>query len=487
MPTPAGSPSDALLAGRPWPRIIQGGMGIAVSGWRLARAVASLGELGVVSGTGIDTAVVRELQLGDPHGRREALAGYPDRRTVAELFERYYVEGGIGADEAFNLLPMHGFDDPTPGSQRLLAAATYSEVVLAKRGHDGRVGINLMSKLKRHVLGGLYGAVLAGADAVLMGAGVPIEEAVALDRLAKGEAARLTLEVHGGDDGGGGTCTYELDPAAIVRSPGRMPRPAFIPIIGTDMLASILMRRLPAGLISAWVVEGPTAGGHNAPPREKRYDAAGRPVYGKRDEADLEKMRRLGLPFYLAGGRATPERLREAEAAGAAGVQVGTLFSLADESGYPADLKAEIIARSHRGELSVRTDGRGSPTGFPFKVVSGASDAVAGEGCGDQRRRVCDLGYLQTAYVDAAGRVRGRCAAGPVEQYVQRGGDAAETVGRACLCNGLLANIGLGQRQPWGNEPTLLTAGEGLTDLPLGSAEVPRFTVAEVVAYLRGA
>jgi len=37
------------------PRIIQGGMGIAVSDWRLARAVSRLGQLGVVSGTAIDS------------------------------------------------------------------------------------------------------------------------------------------------------------------------------------------------------------------------------------------------------------------------------------------------------------------------------------------------------------------------------------------------------------------------------------------------
>ena len=34
----------------PWPVIIQGGMGVGVSGWRLARAVAERGHLGVVSG-----------------------------------------------------------------------------------------------------------------------------------------------------------------------------------------------------------------------------------------------------------------------------------------------------------------------------------------------------------------------------------------------------------------------------------------------------
>ena len=37
------------------PGIIQGGMGIGVSGWRLARAVSSHGQLGVVSGTAVES------------------------------------------------------------------------------------------------------------------------------------------------------------------------------------------------------------------------------------------------------------------------------------------------------------------------------------------------------------------------------------------------------------------------------------------------
>ena len=43
--------------------IIQGGMGVAVSDWRLAGAVSSEGQLSVVSGTDIDTVLVRRLQL----------------------------------------------------------------------------------------------------------------------------------------------------------------------------------------------------------------------------------------------------------------------------------------------------------------------------------------------------------------------------------------------------------------------------------------
>ena len=48
------------------PVIIQGGMGAGVSSWRLARAVSSTGQLGVVSGTALDVILARRLQEGDP-------------------------------------------------------------------------------------------------------------------------------------------------------------------------------------------------------------------------------------------------------------------------------------------------------------------------------------------------------------------------------------------------------------------------------------
>ena len=49
-PPPVTSPRRAL------PTIIQGGMGVAVSSWRLASAVARRGQLGVVSGTALEVS-----------------------------------------------------------------------------------------------------------------------------------------------------------------------------------------------------------------------------------------------------------------------------------------------------------------------------------------------------------------------------------------------------------------------------------------------
>ena len=71
-------------------------MGVGVSGWRLARAVSLAGQLGVVSGVGLDTVIARRLQLGDQGGHiRRALASFPYRGIVKEVLDRYFVAGGI--------------------------------------------------------------------------------------------------------------------------------------------------------------------------------------------------------------------------------------------------------------------------------------------------------------------------------------------------------------------------------------------------------
>ena len=74
------------------PPIIQGGMGVGVSGWRLARAVSGQGQLGVVSGTALDLLLTRQLQLGDPDGHlRRALAAFPYPEIAARILDRYFI------------------------------------------------------------------------------------------------------------------------------------------------------------------------------------------------------------------------------------------------------------------------------------------------------------------------------------------------------------------------------------------------------------
>jgi nitronate monooxygenase len=234
--------------------------------------------------------------------------------------------------------------------------------------------------------------------------------------------------------------------------------------------------------VNGFIIEGPTAGGHNAPPRgAPAFNERGEPLYGPRDEVDLAKVAELGLPFWLAGGTGRRGSVREALAAGANGIQVGTLFAYCDESGLADELKHGVLAHVDSGEVTVTTDPRASPTGFPFKVVSWPGAPGAGVG----RERTCDLGVLRVPYHTPEGKIGYRCAAEPVDSYVKKGGKAEDTVGRQCLCNGLMADIGLGQ--PRGNdmtEPPLVTSGDDLVALGDFLGGRTRYSAGEVLDFL---
>jgi len=470
------------------PEIVQGGMGIGVSTWHLARHVAQRREIGVISGTAIDSVVVRELQDGDPHGRRRVLQSYPDSAIVDEMIDQFYRPEGRAEEAPYDLLPIHRFS-PSVRSQRILAAATYSEVRMAKNGHDGIIGMNLMAKLKRYSLPCLYGAMLADVDVAFIGAGIPLEEAQQIPKLAAGRPAALRLDVDTAQvddpDMVEKRYTYELDPSDLLDDPPVLDPPAFFPIISSDSLARIMDMKLPDERIDGWIIEGPVAGGHIAPPRNKQYAEDHTPIYDDKDVPDLERIRALGKPFYLAGGYGSPEGLQFARDVGASGIQVGSLFSLTDEAGYPPEMTRKIIRGLHTGQVSIRTSGRVSPTGFPFKLLT-VPGTLAEQERFRHRPRTCDLGYLREPCLDENGWLVGRCPAEPVEDYERKGGDGKETEGRACLCNALMANIGLPQHREGYTELPMYTGGDALRNLPLGSAADPQYDADDVLDYLYG-
>jgi NAD(P)H-dependent flavin oxidoreductase YrpB (nitropropane dioxygenase family) len=461
------------------PEIIQGGMGVAVSSWRLANAVSRSGQLGVVSGTGMDTVLARRLQDGDPGGHmRRAMEWFPIPAVAEEVLRRYYRAGGRSPGTPYKLLPMYK-QAVSAARQRVTILANFVEVALAKEGHDGPVGINLLTKVQMPNLASLYGAMLAGVNVVLMGAGIPREIPGVLDALAEHQPATMRFDVEGlGRDE---VELLRFDPAEHWASPtAALERPRFLAIVAAASLAATLARK-SNGRVDGFVVEGPTAVGHNAPPRgELRLNERGEPVYGERDVVDLEKVRELGLPFWLAGGVASPEGLRAARAAGAAGIQVGTLFAFCDESGLAPDVKGRVLDAVTAGEASVHTDPRASPTGYPFKIVElrGEDDGHLG------RARICDIGYLRAPVRAAGGKLVYRCPAEPVDAYVVKGGDAADTVGRRCLCNGLIASVGHPQWRAEGEEPPLITSGDDLVRIPAALLEQHPYTARDVIAYL---
>ena len=460
------------------PTIIQGGMGVAVSSWRLANAVARTGQLGVVSGTVLDTVMVRRLQDGDPGGHvRRALAHFPVPGASDEILRRYFRPNGRPSDTPYKLLPMYK-QLVSAARQRVTMAANFVEVWLAKEGHAGTVGINLLTKVQMPNLASLYGAMLAGVDFVIMGAGIPREIPGALDAFAAHRPAQLRFEIEGvrRDE----TDFLRFDPEEHWRPATPLSRPTFLAVVSASSLATTLARK-SNGRVDGFVIESPTAGGHNAPPRgEVRLTERGEPLYGERDVVDLSKMRELGLPFWLAGGVGSPQGLRDALAAGATGIQVGTLFAYCEESGIDGAIRARVLRAVAASEASVFTDPRASPTGYPFKVVS-TSRAPSPA---DARERVCDLGYLRVAVRTAEGRVVYRCPAEPVSAYTEKGGSAEDTIGRRCLCNGLTATVGLGQLRRDGVEPAIITSGDDLVTLGRVAAALGDLSAARVVRYL---
>jgi nitronate monooxygenase len=441
------------------PLIIQGGMGVAVSSWPLASAVARRGGLGVVSGTGIDTVVTRRLQLGDPGGHlRRAFDHFPVPEIAQRIWDRYFVSGGKLPSVPYRAKPVPSMKMPT-ALLDLIVVSNFAEVFLAKAQHAGHVGLNLLEKVQLPNLASLFGAMLAKVDVVLMGAGIPRSIPAVLDRFAMGEPADLKIDVAGaqaGDD-----FRTRFDPRRyLADAVSALSRPDFYAIVSSSTLALTLARK-SSGTVDGYVVEGPTAGGHNAPPRGgMTLDAAGSPVYGERDVPDLEQIRALGRPFWLGGSYGRPGGLERARAVGATGIQVGTAFAFCEESGLAPELKQSVLDASRAGELRVHTDPCASPTGFPFKVAQ-LPGTVADPGVFAAREPLCDLGYLRQNYRLDDGTVGYRCPAEPLEDYLRKGGDVADTHGRKCVCNGLVAAVSYAQVRDDGSlEPSLVTAGD---------------------------
>lgn len=467
-------------------RIIQGGMGAGVSDWRLARAVAMAGEklnepvLGVVSGTGLPSIMIGRIHNGD-RNTIDALSVF-DEKTGLEIGKKIvdkYTSNKSYSSPKPEYLVLKGIKPEAREEENNLAiASAFVEVWLAKQGHSGSIGINLLEKIQLMHLPTILGAMLADVDYLLMGAGIPTQVPQLLNDFANGRTASYRLEVEDVPEKPSKEfleqleekATIRLDPTRFMSKRKQLKKPRFFPIISSNLLAELLIKKVKVdGEVGNWIdgfiVEGPLAGGHNSPPRVKNvFNERGEPVYGKKDEVDLGKLRELGKPFYLAGAQATPEKFNEAQNLGAAGVQIGSFFAASKESGLRPDLKQQLIERIIRGDLDVFADPNASPSGYPFNVVQ-LPNTLSDEEVFDNRTRVCSAGYLRHAYRRLDGEIGFRCPAENVADYVKKGGKIADTEGSKCLCEGLLATAGFPRLVPDGHghrkeEPPIVTFGK---------------------------
>jgi nitronate monooxygenase len=151
-----------------------------------------------------------------------------------------------------------------------------------------------------------------------------------------------------------------------------------------------------------------------------------------------------------------------------------------------ARLKRTAIEMCRRGTVNVVTDAVASPTGFPFKVLS-IPGTLSDPDVYQERTRCCGLGYLRQAYKKPDGSLGWRCPAENVDAFIAKGGKQSDTIGRKCLCNALLANIGLEQRRTNDkDELPLVTCGDSIQHLVdfLPSPTTDSYSAGEVVRLL---
>jgi hypothetical protein len=134
-------------------------------------------------------------------GARWASEQFPDAAIAERLLSRYFKPEGRGGKPYRNLHKR--IIDPRTDRQRegpadlqeLAVVSAFAEVMRAKHHHDGVVGINVLRKIAMPIPATIYGAMLAGVDVVLTGAGSPDEMPRLLDALARHDEGVLSVKV----------------------------------------------------------------------------------------------------------------------------------------------------------------------------------------------------------------------------------------------------------------------------------------------------
>jgi NAD(P)H-dependent flavin oxidoreductase YrpB (nitropropane dioxygenase family) len=449
-------------------KIIQGGMGVAVSNYNLAKEVSIQGGLGVVSGVALETVMIRRLQNGDPTEEiRFALKHFPDQEFSESIINNYFQLEGNKSAKRYKRTPFPLFKLNSDNSlslkneelSKLIVAANFVEVFLAKYRHNNPIGINYLYKIRYSTLPAIYGAMLAGVDALLIGAGFAKDIPNALDTLLEHNSTTLPIPVIGETDK-----ILRFKPQKTFQQK-ELKCPAFFGILSNHMGLKVLSNA------DAYIFEGPTAGGHNAPARSKSLNNLGEPDYGIKDDMDYSQLKRLleqnatktgnVQPYWLAGGYANPKKIKEAQEHGAVGIQTGTPFAFSCESGIENNLKLKILKQIIDGGV-VFTSPNASSSGFPFKVFQ-SKDTISNTELYNSRKRICDLGYLIEIYKMEKEKVFTRCPSEKVSEYIRKGGLEKDTIDKVCLCNALLATVALGSP----NEIPIITSGADLSSVKI--------------------
>ncbi len=309
--------------------IIQGGMGAGVSMSPLAGAVAKEGGMGVISSVALDILTSRRV-----------------------------------------------------GKKLDMQAATRREIEDAKALADGGVvGINIMVALFRDYADAVKGALDAGVDAIISGAGLP---------------------VHLPD---------------IVSSYKPKAKTALIPIVSSRRALEIICKRWRrfGYMPDAVIVEGPLAGGHlgwkNLEDVEKEENRLENLL-----EDVLKTAKKYGdMPVVAAGGIYTYEDILRMLDLGASGVQMGTRFLATEESSATDEFKQAVLkAKEEDIVVAYRP---GSPCGMLFRLIK--QSPMYQDALQQKRPCLCNLGYV---------KFKGYCPA------------MDNNKDYFCICNGLITS-----------------------------------------------
>ncbi len=327
--------------------IIQGGMGVGVSLHPLASAVAREGGVGVVSSACLDKLVTKRS------GKK------------VDIYD-----------------------------------AVYEEISLAKAG-GGVAGINIMVALVRDYEATVRGAIDAGADIIISGAGLP-----------------LSLP--------------SIQPPKDT---------ALVPIVSSARALELICRKWArfGCRPDAVVLEGPLAGGHLGF-KMGQIDLESNKIENLFPPVKDMAMKYGDFPVIVAGGIYTHADIVRFLEMGADGVQMGTRFLATDESSATPEYKAAVV---NAGEEDIVIadpveNPPGSPCGLPFRVIKQSPMFVS------TRERLrepkCDKGYVLLK--DDEGKFT-RC---PAKESNEK---------HFCICNGLLSSAGYNQDK----EQPLYTVG----------------------------
>ncbi len=315
--------------------IMIGGMGVDISTADLALEAARLGGVGHISDAMINTVSDRRY---DTKHVKEKLALY-----------KYNVLNEDKSPVKFDLGRLEE------------ATKLHVEATMARKQGSGMVFINCMEKLtmnapKETLKVRMSAAMDAGIEGITLGAGLHLGSVALVEDHPRFRDVKLGIIV------------------SSVRA------------LQLFLKKSARTGRLPDYV----VVEGPLAGGHLGFGMDwAQYDLAtivAEVLHYLREE-------KLDIPVIPAGGIFTGSDATAFLEQGAAGVQVATRFTVAEECGLPADVKQEYFKASE-DDIEVNQI---SPTGYPMRMIKSSP------GIGDGIRPNCEAyGYLLDA--------NGKCA-----------------------------------------------------------------------------